>query len=155
MELVATEIKGVYILKPKVFGDNRGWFMETWSKSEMEKHGLFYDFVQDNQSFSAKKGTLRGIHLQNGVAAELSEENKYQFLIPRGFGHGFLSLTDNVEFAYKVDNDYAPKTEVSIRWNDPEIGIDWGIKNPVMSEKDLNAPLLKDCDIKFIYNDEE
>ena len=177
MELIKTKLDGVLIIKPQVFGDNRGYFMETWSKSAFERAGLSYDFVQDNQSFSAAKGTLRGIHFQRGDDAQaklvrclkgavldvtvdlrrssptygmwdaftLSEENKCQLLIPRGFGHAFLTLTDNVEFAYKADNPYAPKSEGGIRWNDLDIGIDWGIESPILSEKDKNAPFLRDA----------
>jgi dTDP-4-dehydrorhamnose 3,5-epimerase len=160
-----------------VFGDHRGWFMETWSKRVFEAAGLHYDFVQDNQSYSARKGTLRGIHFQKGAAAqaklvrcvhgavldvavdlrigsptykkwaavELSAENKRQLLIPRGFGHGFATLSDDVEFVYKADNFYVPETEGSILWNDPELNIDWhGVENPVIAAKDAAAPLLKD-----------
>ncbi|MPM84787.1 dTDP-4-dehydrorhamnose 3,5-epimerase [bioreactor metagenome] len=183
MNVIETKLKGVYILEPRVFGDSRGWFMESWSKRTMEEAGLFYDFVQDNQSFSAQRGTLRGIHFQNGidaqaklvrcnkgavvdyvldlrkgsptylewVSAELSAENKRQLLIPRGFGHAFLTLTDDVEFLYKTDNFYSPKSDRSIRWNDPEICVDWAVAEPVLSDKDKNAPLLCDSDVNFFY----
>lgn len=177
MEFIKTAIDGVYIVEPKVFGDNRGFFMESWAKREFEKAGFHYDFVQDNHSSSTVKGTLRGIHFQRGdkaqaklvrcvrgavmdvavdlrpssptykkwVAVELSEENKRQFLIPRGFGHAFLTLTDEVEFLYKADNPYAPEADGGIRWNDPELAIDWGVEHPILSEKDSRAPLLKDA----------
>lgn len=177
MELIKTKLDGVFIIKPRVFSDNRGYFMETWSRNAFLKEGLDYDFVQDNTSFSAIKGTLRGIHFQRGDAAQaklvscrsgavldvvvdlrgksptygrwdaftLSAENKYSLLIPRGFGHAFLTLTDNVEFTYKADNPYAPQSEGSIRWNDPTLGIDFGVEQPILSEKDKNAPLL--CDV--------
>lgn len=183
MDVINTILKDVYIIKPQVFGDNRGWFMETWSQKRMEDAGLYYDFVQDNQSYSAQKGTLRGLHFQKGeaaqaklvrcgkgavldvavdlrqgsptykkwVAVELSAENKYQMLIPHGFAHGFLTLTNDVEFLYKEDNLYAPETDRVIIWNDPEIGVEWGIKNPILSVKDQKAPKLCDCDIDFIY----
>lgn len=176
MNVIKTDILDVYILEPKVFGDKRGWFMESWSKKKMEEAGLFYDFVQDNQSFSSVKGTIRGIHFQKGehcqaklvrcakgsvldvavdlrkgsptykkwVAVELSAENKRQLLIPRGFGHGFVTLTDEVEFLYKADNYYCYESEGSVRWNDPEIGVDWGIDNPIVSDKDAVAPLFDD-----------
>jgi len=185
MKVIKTKLRDVYILEPQVFGDNRGWFMESWSKRTMEEAGMFYDFVQDNQSFSAQKGTLRGIHFQHGkyaqaklvrcnrgavidyavdlrkgsptylqwVAVELSAENKRQLLIPRGFGHAFLTITDNVEFLYKADNFYDPIADRSIRWNDPDIGIEWAEKQPVISDKDKNAPFLKDSDIDFIYEE--
>ena len=181
MNVIKTDVLDVYILEPQVFGDHRGWFMESWSQKKMEEAGLFYNFVQDNQSFSAKKGTLRGLHFQKGDAAqaklvrcargavvdfavdmregsptykkwvgvELSAENKRQLLIPRGFLHGFVTLTDDVEFLYKADNYYNAEADRGIRWNDPEIGVDWNIENPITSDKDNNAPLLKDSDIDF------
>jgi len=140
MKFTKTNIDGVVIVEPAAFGDHRGFFMESWSRREFEKAGLYYDFVQDNHSSSTVKGTLRGIHFQRGayaqaklvrctqgavldvavdlrpksqtykqwVAVELSAENKKQLLIPRGFGHGFVTLTDHVEFLYKADNFYAP-----------------------------------------------
>lgn len=181
MDIIKTAIKDLYIIEPKVFGDHRGFFMESWSKREMEAHGLFYDFVQDNHSSSTVKGTLRGIHFQRGdkaqaklvrcvrgavldvavdlrpgsetykkwVAVELSEDNKRMLLIPRGFGHGFVTLTDHVEFLYKADNPYCPEADGGILWCDPEIGVDWGVTDPVLSEKDKNAPLLKDAVTDF------
>ena len=183
MNVLKTEVLDVYILEPKVFGDNRGWFMETWSKDKMMVAGLNYEFVQDNHSYSATKGTLRGLHFQKGqaaqaklvrccsgsvldiavdlrkgsptykkwVAVELSAENKRQLLIPRGFAHAFLALTDNVEFLYKADNPFIPEAERSIIWNDPEIGISWGIDNPILSVKDQKAPKLGESDVDFIY----
>lgn len=183
MNVIQTKLKDVYILEPRVFGDSRGWFMESWSRRTMEEAGLFYDFVQDNQSFSTQKGTLRGIHFQNGkdaqaklvrcgrgavldyavdlrkgsptylqwLSVELSGENKRQFLIPRGFGHAFLTLTNDVEFLYKTDNFYTPEADRGIRWNDPKIGVEWGVAEPIMSEKDRNALLLCDSDVNFIY----
>lgn len=183
MNVIKTDVLDVYILEPKVFGDHRGWFMESWSQRTMEAAGLYYDFVQDNHSYSAKKGTLRGLHFQKGDAAqgklvrcvrgavldvavdlrkgsptflkwaavELSAENKRQLLIPRGFAHGFLTLTDDVEFLYRADNPYAPEMERSIIWNDPDIGINWGIENPILSGKDLIAPSFRECDADFIY----
>ena len=128
MKLTKTKLDGVVIIEPDVFGDNRGFFMESWNKKKMEEAGLYYDFVQDNHSKSTVKGTLRGIHFQKGdkaqaklvrcvkgavfdvavdlrknsptfkqwVGVELSEENKKQLLIPRGFGHGFVTLTDRI-----------------------------------------------------------
>lgn len=177
MKFTETSLKGVYIVEPHVFGDHRGFFMESWSKRAFEEAGLFYDFVQDNHSSSTVKGTLRGIHFQRGdhaqaklvrcvkgavldaavdlrpssprykkwVTVELSAENKRQLLIPRGFGHGFLTLTDDVEFLYKADNFYAPEADGGIRWNDPELGIDWGITEPILSEKDRQSPYLKNA----------
>lgn len=177
MKITKTKLEGVVIIEPDVFGDNRGFFMESWNKKKMLEAGLDYDFVQDNHSKSTVKGTLRGIHFQKGdkaqaklvrcvkgsvldvavdlrrnsptfkqwVGVELSEENKKQLLIPRGFGHGFVTLTDDVEFLYKADNYYAPESDAGIRWNDFEIGVKWGIENPILSEKDKKNPFLKEC----------
>lgn len=176
MNVIKTDVLDVYILEPKVFGDKRGWFMESWSKKKMEEAGLFYDFVQDNQSYSSVKGTIRGLHFQKGewcqaklvrcakgsvidvavdlrkgsptykkwVAVELSEQNKRQLMIPRGFAHGFVTLTDEVEFLYKADNLYNFESEGSIRWNDPEIDVKWSVENPIVSDKDVVAPLFDD-----------
>ena len=176
MTFIRGNLEGVWIIEPKVFGDNRGFFMETWSRRDFEENGLFYDFVQDNHSSSTLKGTLRGIHFQRGSkaqaklmrcvrgrvldvavdlrpssptykqwqAVELSEENRRQILIPRGFGHGFLTLTDHVEFLYRADNPYAPEADTGLLWNDPELGIEWGIESPILSEKDRHNPLLRD-----------
>ena len=177
MKFTETALPGVYIVEPQVFGDNRGFFMESWSSRSFEAAGLHYEFVQDNHSLSTVKGTLRGIHFQRGeqaqaklvrcvrggvldvavdlrpsspfykkwVAVELTGENKRQLLIPRGFGHGFLTLTDEVEFLYKADNPYAPESDGGIRWNDPEIGVEWGIEAPILSEKDSRLPFLQDA----------
>lgn len=183
MEKIATKLEGVYILEPKVFGDHRGYFMETYSARVFQELGIDADFVQDNESFTAQKGTLRGLHFQNDpmaqtkivrviqgavldvavdlrkgsptylqwVAVELSEENKRMFYIPRGFAHGFLTLTDDVKFVYKVDHLYSPEHDRSIRFDDPAIGVDWGIEAPILSKKDESAPLLKDSDCNFTY----
>ena len=181
MKITKTKLDGVVIIEPDVFGDNRGFFMESWNKKKMEEVGLYYDFVQDNHSKSTVKGTLRGIHFQKGdkaqaklvrcvkgtvldvavdlrknsptfkqwVGVELSGENKKQLLIPRGFGHGFVTLTDDVEFLYKADNYYAPEADAGIRWNDPEINVEWCVENPILSEKDKKNPFLKDCEELF------
>ena len=183
MNIIKTDIEDVIIIEPKVFGDHRGWFTETYSKKKFKEFGIDIDFMQDNHSLSAQKGTLRGLHFQlnpkaqtklvrctkgkildvavdirdgsptykKWVAVELTEENKKQLLIPKGFAHGFLTLTDDVEVQYKVDEYYSPENDRSIRYDDPEIGVDWGIKDPILSEKDLNAPLLKDSNINFKY----
>ena len=173
MTVTKTKLSGVFIIEPKVFGDARGWFMETYSKIKTPE--IEADFVQDNHSFSALKGTLRGIHFQNPpmaqakllrcsrgaimdfavdlrpnsstfkqwVGVELSAENSKQLFVPRGFGHGFITLTDNVEIIYKADNFYSPEHDAGILWSDPEIGIDWGTEQPILSEKDKTLPLLK------------
>ena len=181
MNLIKTKLEGVYIIEPRVFGDERGWFMETYSKIKTPE--IARDFVQDNHSYSKEKGILRGIHFQNGEhaqaklvrcirgavldvavdlrkesptymqweAVELSAENKRQLFIPRGFGHGFITLTEDVEFVYKTDNYYNYESDRSIIWNDPDIGVDWGTENPVLSEKDSSAPRLRDSDCSFRY----
>ena len=177
MNLIETKISGVVIVEPKVFGDHRGFFMESWSKRAFDEAGLHYDFVQDNHSLSTVKGTLRGIHFQKGdkaqaklvrcvrgavldvavdlrpqsptykqwVGVELSGDNHRMLMIPRGFGHGFVTLTDEVEFLYKADNYYAPEADGGILWSDPDIGVDWGVSNPILSDKDTKNPLLKDA----------
>ena len=186
MKRIDTALPGVCVLEPVVHGDARGYFMETYSTAVLHDVGIDNVFVQDNQSFSAKKGVLRGIHFQNSpmaqaklvranrgtvldvavdlrkgsptycqwVAVELSEENRRMLFIPRGFGHGFVTLTDNVEFCYKVDNLYSPECDRGIRFNDPAIGVDWGIADPILSQKDTTSPLLKDSDCNFIYGDD-
>lgn len=183
MNIIKTMFEDLIIIETKVFGDHRGWFVESFSKEKLTNHNLIFDFVQDNHSFSAFKGTLRGLHIQlnpkaqtklirctkgkildvavdlrsgsstfkQWYAIELSEDNKKQLLIPKGFAHGFLTLTDEVEVQYKVDEYYSPNYERNIRFDDPEIGIEWGIDNPILSEKDLNALPLKEVDINFEY----
>ncbi|MEA5003579.1 MAG: dTDP-4-dehydrorhamnose 3,5-epimerase [Christensenella sp.] len=181
MKLKETGIEGLVVIEPDVHGDHRGWFMETYSKPKFEELGITCEFVQDNQSFSAQKGTLRGLHFQKNpmaqskllrctqgkildvavdlrknsltykkwYAVELSAENKWMFFMPRGMGHGFVTLSDDVEVQYKVDAVYSPECDRSIRFDDPQIGVDWGIENPILSEKDLQAPLLADSDVDF------
>ncbi|MEA5136753.1 MAG: dTDP-4-dehydrorhamnose 3,5-epimerase [Candidatus Fimivivens sp.] len=181
MKVIETGIADLIIIEPSVFGDNRGFFMESWSKREFEKYGLEYDFVQDNHSLSSIKGTLRGIHFQKGeksqaklvrcvkgavldvavdlrpesptykkwFSAELSAENKKQLLIPRRFGHGFLALTDEVEFLYKADNFYSPEADSGIIWNDVELAVDWKIENPILSDKDKSLPKFNDAITEF------
>ena len=174
IKVTKAPIEGLYVIEPTVFGDNRGYFVETYNQQDMHEAGLDMVFVQDNQSMSTK-GVLRGLHFQKKhpqgklvrviqgkvfdvavdlrqdsptykqwVSVELSAENKKQLMIPRGFGHGFVTLTDEVEFLYKADNYYAPEADGGIRWNDPEIGVDWGIDNPILSEKDKKNPFLKE-----------
>lgn len=174
-------IEGLVVVHPDVFGDSRGYFMETYSRPKYEQIGISCEFVQDNQSYSARKGILRGLHFQNNPMAqaklirctrgavldvavdlrsgsptyrkwfsiELSDENKTQFFIPAGFAHGFVTLTDDVEFQYKCSQVYSREHDRSIRFDDPAIGVEWGVTSPILSEKDLNAPLLADSDINF------
>ena len=153
-----TKIKGIYIIEPKVFGDNRGYFMETYNKEHFAEAGLTMNFVQDNES-SSSKGVLRGLHFQTqhtqgklvrvtegevfDVAVDLrkgsptygqwegvilSDENKRQFYIPEGFAHGFLVLSDHAIFNYKCTDFYCPEGEGGVLWNDPDIGIEWPLE---------------------------
>ena len=181
MKITETDLNGVYIIEPKVHGDHRGYFMETFKKELFDEVIKGVEFIQDNESFTEKKGTLRGLHFQNDpmaqaklirvtqgavldvavdlrkgsenylkwVSVELSAENKKQLFIPRGFAHGFVTLTDNVQFVYKVDNYYSGEDDRSIRFDDKEIGVEWGITDPILSDKDKNAPFLKDSDCNF------
>jgi dTDP-4-dehydrorhamnose 3,5-epimerase len=181
MKIVPTTITDVVIIEPDIFEDSRGWFFESYNKEKLKALGLDINFIQDNHSFSATKGTLRGLHLQNNpysqsklirctrgaildiavdlrkdsptykkwISAELTAENKKQMFIPKGFAHGYLTLTDNVEFEYKVDNYYNKESERTIRFDDKDIGINWGNNNPTLLERDKSASFLKDCDISF------
>jgi len=181
LKFTKTDIEGVYIIEPKVFGDNRGYFMETYSERDFLNEGIKYTFVQDNQSKSFK-GVLRGLHYQinhpqtklvrvikgevfdvavdlrknsktygKWVGVVLSEENKKQLLIPRGFAHGFLVLSDIAEFVYKCDDFYHPNDEGGIIYNDPDINIIWPkLDSPItLSDKDKVHKRLKDINIKF------
>ena len=181
LSFTKTEIEGVYIIEPKVFGDNRGYFMETYSERDFKEAGLDYVFVQDNQSKS-RKGVLRGLHFQKKhpqsklvrvikgevfdvavdlrkgsktygkwVGVLLSEENKRQFLIPKGFAHGFLVISDEAEFTYKCDDFYHPEDEGGIMWNDPDVGVKWpNIDGEILlSEKDKLHPSFKESKIEF------
>lgn len=174
MNVIAGQLAGLVVIEPKVFGDARGFFMETWNLRQYQEAGLRAPFVQDNISVS-KRGALRGLHFQNpnpqgklvsvlqgevldlvvdlrlhsatfgkSEAVHLSSENKRQFYIPAGFAHGFLVLSDTAMFHYKCTEFYSPKDEMTLRWNDPELGILWPIDNPVVSEKDAKGLLLKD-----------
>ncbi|MBR2641276.1 dTDP-4-dehydrorhamnose 3,5-epimerase [Candidatus Saccharibacteria bacterium] len=174
-----TDIDGVVIIEPEVFGDARGYFMETYSETAFKEAGVNYDFVQDNQS-SSRKGVLRGLHFQKThpqaklvrvlsgevfdvavdlrdgsstfgkwVGVLLSADNKKQLMIPRGFAHGFLVVSDTAEFAYKCDDFYHPEDEGGIMYDSagiewPEIDVDY-----VLSEKDLKHPKLSELEFKF------
>lgn len=172
------KIKGVWVIEPKVFTDQRGYFMESFKKEAFEQHIGQVNFIQDNESKSSK-GVLRGLHYQTGefsqaklvrvlqgavldvavdlrkssptfgqyVAVELTEDNKKQLFIPRGFAHGFLVLSETATFSYKVDNTYSPQHEASIIWNDPTIGIEWNENRDklILSPKDEAGLLLADA----------
>ena len=177
---IPTKIKDVFIIEPKVFGDERGYFSETYSQKDFREAGLDYDFVQDNQS-SSKKGVLRGLHFQKShpqaklvrvlrgevfdVAVDLREgsetygewvgvllsgENHRQLMIPRGFAHGFVVVSDTAEFAYKCDDFYHPEDEGGIMYNDPDVAIEWpDVGELILSEKDKKHPSLQESRIKF------
>jgi dTDP-4-dehydrorhamnose 3,5-epimerase len=181
MNIIRTELPEVIIIESKLFGDQRGFFLETYQFPRYVEHGVSRPFVQDNMSRS-EHGVLRGLHLQNPltqgklvtalrgkvldvavdvrvgspnfgrhVAVELSEDNRRQLWVPRGFAHGFVVLSETADFFYKCDDLYSPKDEVSIRWDDPAIGIDWGVEKPSLSAKDANAPLLADVKNLPVY----
>ncbi|WP_112308830.1 dTDP-4-dehydrorhamnose 3,5-epimerase [Pseudogemmobacter bohemicus] len=185
MQTEATALPEVLLLTPRRFGDARGWFTETFNAARMKEAGIDIGWVQDNHSFSAAKGTLRGLHYQSAphaqdklvrctrgaildvavdfregsprfgqwVARELSAENGCQLLIPQGFLHGFVTLTPDVEVQYKCSDFYAPECDGAVRWDDPDIGIDWRLDGaaPVLSDKDQAAPFLKDAPRPFRY----
>jgi len=174
-EFERLEIPDVILIKPKVFEDERGFFLETYKKTDFEAFGIKTEFIQDNHSKSVY-GVLRGLHFQRSpyeqaklvrcikgkifdvavdirknsptfgkyVSVILSEENKYELFIPRGFAHGFEVLSKEAEVIYKVDNVYMPEYEAGIVWNDPDLAINWPIKNPILSEKDKKWPRLKE-----------
>lgn len=166
MNVVRTEIPDVVIIEPTIFGDQRGFFLESFQSQRYAEIGITGPFLQDNLSRSAQ-GVLRGLHVQNPkaqgklvtvlrgrvldvavdvrkdsptfgkhVAVELNDENRRQLWIPRGFAHGFVVLSEAADFFYKCDEYYSPETQVVIRWNDAELGIDWGIDRPTVSDRD-------------------
>lgn len=180
MKVIETELPGVVIVEPKVFGDARGFFLETWQKSRYEAIGISEQFVQDNVSFSTR-GVLRGIHYQNphaqgklvsvvqgevfDVAVDirvgsptfgqwagvlLSGENHRQLWIPPGFAHGFCVVSETVYFSYKCTDVYTPAAEGGISWNDPDIGIEWPISDVELSGKDREYPRLRDISIECL-----
>lgn len=179
MNIIKCDIEGLLILEPVLFGDERGFFMETYSKAKYTEFGIDAEFVQDNHSRSTRD-VIRGLHYQLNPGQEklvrvlsgevfdvavdirresptfgrwegclLSGENKRQFYVPRGFAHGFCVLSDIAEFAYKCGDYYSPKDERGIAWNDPEIAIDWPVKIPILSERDKNLPQLSEAEHDF------
>ncbi len=182
MKIDPTTLADVLILTPRRFGDARGWFSETWNAARMAEAGMDLPWVQDNHSFSAAKGTLRGLHFQSPpraqdklvrcscgaildvavdirsgsssygkwVGVELSAENGRQLFVPKGFLHGFVTLTDDAEVQYKCTDIYSPDHDGAVRWDDPAIGVDWGTKAPVLSDKDAKAPLLAEIGTPFL-----
>ena len=177
---IETKIKDLYIVDVKTYGDHRGYFMETYKKADFDAAGLNYCFVQDNQSSSRKgvlrglhfqktfpqaklvrvlKGEVFDVAVDLRKGSEtygqwagvlLSENNHRQFLIPRGFAHGFVVVSDHAEFAYKCDEFYHPEDEGGIFWNDPDIGIEWpDVGEIILSERDTRNPLLSECKMEF------
>lgn len=183
MNFIETKIKDLVIIEPKVYGDIRGYFFESFNRKMLEKNLGEISFIQDNESKSTR-GVLRGLHFQKPpydqaklvrcvqgkvldvavdirkgsntflehLAVELSDVNKRQLFIPRGFAHGFIVLSESAVFAYKVDNIYAPKYDAGIKWNDKDLNIDWKIDNSqvLVSEKDSNLPYLTEFKSPFI-----
>lgn len=185
LKLTDLELPGVKIIEPTYFEDFRGYYCETYSSRTMAQYGLNNVFVQDNHSYSKKKGIIRGIHFQinpkpqlklvrctkgcvmdyvvdlrkdsptfkKWVSVELTADNHKQILIPSGYGHAFITLEDDCEVLYKVDEWYYPEFDRAIAWNDPEIAIDWGTDSPIISEKDTKAPTLAMSDVNFTMED--
>ncbi|MGH7969309.1 MAG: dTDP-4-dehydrorhamnose 3,5-epimerase [Limisphaerales bacterium] len=174
MNVTRCELPGLLLFEPKVFGDSRGFFMETWNQRRYAEAGLNAPFVQDNVSVS-RKGALRGLHFQNpspqgklvsvwegevfDVAVDLrqssptfakwhgvrlSADNKHQFFLPPGFAHGFVVLSESAMFHYKCTDFYSPKDEMTLRWDDPDIGITWPFDGPTLSDKDAKGWFLRD-----------
>ncbi|MCP3868228.1 MAG: dTDP-4-dehydrorhamnose 3,5-epimerase [Gammaproteobacteria bacterium] len=172
MKVIETDLPGVLILEPKVFGDARGFFLESWHHERYAEVGITAEFVQDNLSFS-RAGVLRGLHFQNPnaqgklvqvvqgevydvavdirtgsphfgkwVGVTLSSDNKRQLFVPPDFAHGFCVTSDTALFSYRCTDYYNPRAEIAIQWNDPELGIEWPVNQPELSEKDRLAPNL-------------
>lgn len=189
IKVETTKLQDVKLITPAVFGDNRGFFMESYSDEDFKAAGIDFDFIQDNHSLSTQAGVLRGLHFQRGQAAQtklirvvtgavldvivdlrkgsptykqwegyiLSESNYRQLLVPKGFAHGFVTLTDNVNFLYKCDNYYNKEADGGISFKTPELKINWPIDfdNAITSEKDANQPTLTEFekDNPFVYGE--
>ena len=172
MEVIKTAIEGVFIIEPRLFKDDRGYFFESFSQREFNEKIRKVNFVQDNEKppYAQSKlvRVIKGavldvaVDIRKGsptfgkyVSVELTEDNHRQFFIPRGFAHGFSVLTDEVIFQYKCDNFYAPQSEGALAWDDPDLGIDWRVpaNEIVLSEKDNHHELLKDASWLFNYNE--
>lgn len=182
MKFLKTDINDLMIIEPKIYGDERGWFSESYNLEVFSQNGVQVIFIQDNHSYSAFKGVLRGLHFQNNPKAqtklvrctkgkiwdvaidlrkssstylkwfgiELTAENHKMLLIPIGFAHGFITLENDCEVQYKVDNLYDKNLDRSIKYDDSSIGVQWPNIEVILSDKDKNAPLLKDSDVNFI-----
>ncbi|MBI5382633.1 MAG: dTDP-4-dehydrorhamnose 3,5-epimerase [Opitutae bacterium] len=181
MNVIKCELEGLLIIEPKVFGDHRGYFLESWSRDRYRAAGIDLDFVQDNFSLSCR-GTLRGLHFQNPapqgklvsvlqgevydvgvdirrasptfgrwVGVTLSAENKRQFYLPPGFAHGFAVISEMALFHYKCTDYYAPANERGIRWDDPAVGVKWPLENPILSKRDAAAPTLRELPPELLF----
>lgn len=185
MEIAETSLPGVKHLVPRRFGDSRGFFSETWNAGRMAEHGLTFDWVQDNHSYSTETGTVRGLHYQappmaqtklvrvargsvldvavdirqgsphfgHWVSATLTAENGAQLLIPRGFLHGFITLEPDTDVIYKVDAFYDPDCDGAVKFDDPDLAVDWGVDPGTanLSDKDAAAPAFRDFQSPFVY----
>lgn len=184
MKVTETELPGVFLIEPARFGDERGFFSESWNRQTFQNHGIDIDFVQDNHSLSVGAGTVRGLHFQAPPRAqaklvrcgrgrlfdvavdirkgspsfgkwtgrELSFENGFQLLIPEGFLHGFVTREPDTEIVYKCSDFYVPELDRAVRFDDPDIGIDWDLPGkPMLSEKDDAAPALAEIESPFSY----
>jgi dTDP-4-dehydrorhamnose 3,5-epimerase len=182
LNVIRCQLEGLLIVEPKIFGDSRGFFMESWNQRRYAEAGLPDSFVQDNLSFS-HRGALRGLHFQNpspqgklvsvlqgevfDVAVDLrrnsatfgksesirlSAENKRQFYVPPDFAHGFLVLSETALFHYKCTAFYSPKDELTLLWNDPDLGIDWPLENPTLSEKDAKGLRLRELPVERLFS---
>ena len=185
MQFEQTNLPDVILLTPARFGDDRGFFSESWSAQRMANAELHFDFVQDNHSLSMTQWTIRGLHFQapphaqdklvrrgrgalfdvavdirkgsptygQWYGTELSFENGKQLLVPAGFAHGFVTRAPETEIIYKCSDYYAQETEGAVAWDDPQVGIDWGLGDmtPVLSDKDANAPSLADLNSPFTF----
>ncbi|OIO36629.1 MAG: dTDP-4-dehydrorhamnose 3,5-epimerase [Candidatus Omnitrophica bacterium CG1_02_46_14] len=179
MNVITSKLDGILIIEPKVFGDNRGFFMESYNHAKFAEIGIDLTFVQDNHSRSAR-GVVRGLHYQINPGQDklvrvirgsvfdvvvdirrksptfgrwegfyLSEENRKQVFVPKGFAHGFCVTSEMAEFEYKCSEYYSPQDERGIIWNDPEIGVKWPVAEPILSQRDLKLPRFRDIAADF------
>jgi len=183
MKVIETKLPGVKLIDSTVFGDHRGFFMESYSSKKFAENGIDCAFVQDNHSLSVESGVLRGLHYQLNPKAQsklvrvtagaiydvvvdirngsptfgqwegfiLSSSNKRQLFVPQGFAHGFCTLVPNTEVLYKVDEFYSPENDRGIAWNDPALGIEWPVLQPILSDKDSKHSPLADAELNFVY----
>ena len=181
MKVINCEMEGLLLIEPDVFGDNRGFFLESWNRQRYRDAGIDLDFVQDNFSLS-QRGTLRGMHFQNPLSqgklvsvwqgevfdvavdirrrsntfgrwcgVDLTAENKRQFYVPPGFAHGFAVLSETALFHYKCTEVYSPQNELGFRWDDPDVGIKWPVAAPRLSPRDARAPFLRELPVESLF----